>query len=79
VNCVSAYDVGRVCVKLKGREAGGRCVIVDVIDRNYVVVAGPGIKRRRANMSHLEPLDVVVDVRKGAGDEEVAAALGKAG
>lgn len=79
MNCVSAYDVGRVCVKLKGREAGGRCVIVDVIDRNYVVVAGPGIKRRRANMSHLEPLDVVVDVRKGAGDEEVAAALGKAG
>ena len=76
---MSAYDVGRVCVKLKGREAGGRCVIVDVIDRNYVVVAGPGIKRRRANMSHLEPLDVVVDVRKGAGDEEVAAALGKAG
>ena len=74
---MSAYDVGRVCVKLKGREAGGRCVIVDVIDRNYVVVAGPGVKRRRANMSHLEPLDSVVDVRRGAGDEEVAAALGK--
>lgn len=76
---MSAYDVGRVCVKLRGREAGGRCVIVDVIDRNYVVVAGPGVKRRRANMSHLEPLDAVVDVRRGAGDEEVAAALGKTG
>jgi large subunit ribosomal protein L14e len=68
-----------VCVKLRGREAGGRCVIVDVIDRNYVVVAGQGVKRRRANMSHLEPLDAVVDVRRGAGDEEVAAALGKTG
>ncbi len=76
---MSAYDVGRVCVKLRGREAGGRCVIVDVIDRNYVVVAGPGVKRRRANMSHLEPLDAVVDVSRGAGDEEVAAALGKTG
>jgi len=79
VRRVSAYDVGRVCVKLRGREAGGRCVIVDLIDRNYVVVAGPGVKRRRANMSHLKPLDAVVDVRKGAGDEEIAAALERAG
>jgi len=53
--------------------------VVDVIDRNYVVVAGPGLRRRRANMSHLEPLDEVVEVRRGAGDEEVAAALGRGG
>ena len=79
MNSVSAYDVGRVCVKLTGREAGRRCVVVDVIDRNYVVIAGPGLRRRRANMSHLEPLDEVVEVRRGAGDEEVAAALGRPG
>ncbi|OGD44471.1 50S ribosomal protein L14e [Candidatus Bathyarchaeota archaeon RBG_16_57_9] len=76
---MSAYDVGRVCVKLTGREAGLRCVVVDVIDRNYVVVAGPGLRKRRANMSHLKPLDEVVEVKRGAGDEEVAAALGRGG
>jgi large subunit ribosomal protein L14e len=72
---LSAYDVGRLCFKLKGREAGSKCIIVDVIDRNYVVVAGPEVRRRRVNMSHLEPLDETVKIRRGASDEEVAAAL----
>lgn len=72
---MSAYDIGRVCLKLKGREAGARCVIVDVIDRNYVVVAGPEVRRRRVNMSHLVPLDEAVKVQRDASDEEVAGAL----
>lgn len=72
---MSAYNIGRVCLKLKGREAGARCVIVDVIDRNYVVVAGPEVRRRRVNMSHLVPLDEKVSVQRDASDEEVAGAL----
>ena len=72
---MSAYDIGRVCLKLKGREAGARCVIVDVIDRNYVVVAGPEVRRRRVNMSHIVPLDEMVSVQKDASDEEVDEAL----
>ncbi len=72
---MSAYDVGRVCVKLKGREAGRKCVIVDVIDRNYVMVAGPDVRRRRVNMSHLNPLDDVIKIQRNASDEEVAGAF----
>jgi len=72
---LSAYNIGRVCLKLKGREAGARCVIVDVIDRNYVVVAGPEVRRRRVNMSHLVPLDEAVSVQRDASDEEIAGAL----
>ncbi len=34
-------EVGRVCVKLNGREAGRKCVIVDVIDKNFVLITGP--------------------------------------
>ncbi len=34
-------EVGRVCVKLNGRETGLKCVIVDVIDKNFVLVTGP--------------------------------------
>ena len=77
---LSAMDVGRICVKLKGREAGSRCVIVDVVDRNYVIVTGPpevtGVRRRRVNMSHLQPLDEVVDISRNASDENIAKLLG---
>ncbi len=77
---LSAMDVGRICVKLTGREAGSRCVIVDVVDRNYVIVTGPlevtGVRRRRVNMSHLQPLDEVIEISRNASDEEIAALLG---
>jgi large subunit ribosomal protein L14e len=73
-------DVGRICMKLKGREAGSRCVIVDVVDRNYVIVTGPlevtGIRRRRVNMSHLQPLDEVIEISRNASDDEIAGLLG---
>ena len=77
---MSAMNVGRICLKLKGREAGRRCVIVDVIDRNYVMVSGPfertGVRRRRVNMSHLEPLDEVVEIPRNASDQEIIDVLG---
>ena len=46
-----------------------------MIDRNYVVVAGPEVKKRRVNMDHIVPLDESVDIRRNASDEEVAEAL----
>ncbi len=74
-----AIEVGRICVKLCGREAGRKCVIVDIIDKNFVLVTGPksvtGVKRRRANINHLEPLAEKIDIKRGASDEEVVEAL----
>jgi large subunit ribosomal protein L14e len=72
-------EIGRVCVKLAGHDAGKRCVIVDVLDNNYVVVSGAGVKRRRCNITHLEPTDKKLDISKGASDEEVKRALEAAG
>lgn len=78
-----AVEVGRICVKLVGREAGRKCVIVDVIDKNFVLVTGPktvtGIKRRRANVNHVEPLREKIKVKRGASDEEVVEALKASG
>lgn len=72
---MSAMDVGRICVKLRGREAGRRCVIVGVIDRNYVLVTGPkeftGVRRRRVNMSHLRPLEERIEIERDATDIEI--------
>lgn len=77
------FDIGRVCVKIAGREAGRKCVIVDIIDDNFVLVTGPkavtGVKRRRVNVKHLEPINQRVDITRGASDEEIIAALEKAG
>jgi len=74
-------EVGRICVKLVGRETGRKCVVVDVIDKNFVLVTGPktvtGVRRRRTNVDHLEPTPESVEVKKGAADDEVEKALTK--
>lgn len=78
-----AIEVGRICVKLSGREAGRKCVIVDLTDKSFVMVTGPksvtGIKRRRVNINHVEPLQDKIEVKRGASDEEVAEALKTSG
>jgi large subunit ribosomal protein L14e len=78
-----AIEVGRICVKIAGREAGRKCVIVDIIDENFVLLTGPkqltGIKRRRCNVNHIEVLDKKIDIQKGASDEEVLKTLEKSG
>ena len=78
-----AIEVGRICIKILGREAGKKCVIVDLVDKNYVLITGPktvtGIKRRRANISHLEATQEKIEINRGANDEEIAEALKTAG
>jgi len=77
---VPAIEVGRVCVKATGREAGKRCVIVDLIDKNFVLVTGPGsvtgVKRRRVNVNHIKPTEEKIKIKRGATDEQVAQLLG---
>jgi len=79
---MASFEVGRVCVKLLGRETGKKCVIVDVVDKNFVLVTGPksvtGVRRRRTNVDHLEPTAEIVELKKGAADDEVEKALTKA-
>lgn len=74
-----AVEIGRICIKTHGRESGKECVIVDIIDKSFVLITGPqsvsGVKRRRVNSSHLEPTDTVLDINRGSTDEEVEKAL----
>ena len=78
-----AMEVGRICVKVVGREAGKHCIIVDVVDKNFVLITGPknvsGVKRRRVNISHLEPTEKKIDIKRGANDEEATEALKASG
>ncbi len=75
-------EVGRVCLKVAGREAGKYCVVLKKIDDNFVLVTGPklltGVRRRRCNVEHLEALPYVLEIKEDASDEEVIAAYEKA-
>lgn len=78
-----AIEVGRICVKLSGREAGRKCVVVDVVDKSFVLITGPkkvtGVRRRRANVNHVEPLQDTVEIKRDASDDEIEEALKAAG
>ena len=70
---MASIEVGRVCVKIAGREAGEKCAIVEIIDENFVEVVGEAVKNRRYNIAHLEPTEDTIDV---SGDiEAIKAAL----
>ncbi len=78
-----AVEVGRICIKQAGRENGKKCVVIDVMDKSFVLITGPkkitGIKRRRVNINHVMPLDEKIEVKRGASDEEVTQTLEAAG
>ncbi|MBI4010308.1 MAG: 50S ribosomal protein L14e [Candidatus Aenigmarchaeota archaeon] len=83
-----ALEVGRVCMKLVGREAGRLCVVLNNITNektkknSFVMVTGPrlltGIKRRKANITHLEPTRHILEIKEDATDEEIIEAYKKA-
>nr|WP_309492634.1 hypothetical protein [Candidatus Hecatella orcuttiae] len=56
-------------------------MVVDIIDKNFVLVTGPkdltGVRRRRANIDHLEPTEQKIPLKRGADDETVMKLLKK--
>jgi large subunit ribosomal protein L14e len=76
-------EIGRVCVKTVGREKGKYCVVVKNVGKNFVIVSGPkaltGVKRRRANVIHLQPLQYKLEIKEDANDEEILEAWKKSG
>lgn len=71
-------EVGRLCVKTAGRDAMRHCVVVEIIDEKYVLVDG-NTRRKKVNKSHLEPLNQVLKVKKGASTKEVLETFEKDG
>jgi len=76
--CITMMEVGRLCLKTAGRDAGKRCVVIDTIDKNHVLVDGE-TRRRKCNILHLEPIDKVIEISQKADHEAVVEALKKIG
>lgn len=72
------YEIGRLCVKIAGRDSAKKCLIVDILDNNFVLIDGQ-TRRRKCNIFHLEPLATVLKLKKGAQHSEVVDALKKEG
>ena len=85
-------EVGRVCLKIAGREGGKYAVVVKPADtgkgkgkddKSFVFVTGPklltGVKRRKCNIDHLQPTQYKLEISEDATDEQVITAYEKAG
>lgn len=53
---MAAIDIGRKCVKLRGRKTGETVTVSKKIDANFVEVTDSKGKTKRCNIRHLEPL-----------------------
>lgn len=75
---MSIFEVGRLCVKIAGRDAGRTCVVVEAMGNGYVVVDGD-VRRKKVNVRHLEPLDRTVELKAKADHVVVTKAFEKLG
>ncbi len=64
-----AIEVGDVCIKTTGREAGKKAVVIKILDEKNVLVVGEEVRKRRCNIMHLIPLGKKIDV-KGVEDKK---------
>ena len=71
-------EIGRLCIKIAGRDAGLKCAIVDVLDNKFVLIDGE-TRRRKCNILHLEPLKDTIKIKKKASHEDVKKEFEKLG
>ena len=72
------FEIGRICIKTVGRDAMKHCVIIDIIDKNTVLIDG-NTRRKNVNKLHIEPLGKVLKINKNETTEKVLEALEKEG
>ena len=75
---MTLFQVGRVCLKTAGRDAGRKCVVVETLENFYVLVDG-NVRRKKVNIKHLEPLAEIVELKNKASHDEVKVAFEKLG
>lgn len=78
---IKGIDKGDICVKTSGKEAGKKCIVIDIIDKNFALITGPkeitGIKRRRSSIRHLTSTGEKISISSGTSDKELLEILKK--
>ena len=62
--------VGDLCLKLAGRDAGKRCVIIKNVDEKTALIDGE-TRRRSCNLRHLAQLHTQLPIKENASHAEV--------
>lgn len=75
---MALFDIGRMVMKIAGRDAGRKAVVVEVLDTNYVLIDGD-TRRKKVNIKHLEPLAQTLNIEPGASHEDVKKEFEKLG
>ncbi len=76
---MAAIEIGRVCVKTRGRNAGKYCVITGIIDDSFVNIAGPKslnkMKPKKCNIDHLALTGKKLEIKDKAKESDIEKAL----
>lgn len=76
---MAAIEIGRICVKTRGKDANKYCIITSINDDTFVNISGPkelnGIKSKKCNITHLVCTDKKIEIKDKATDEDIKAAL----
>ncbi len=70
-------EVGQVCLKTKGREAGMKVVVLSNAKGGRVLIDGPKVKRKECNVLHLFPTNDKISIKESASHAEVVKAMAK--
>lgn len=73
---MGAMEIGRICIKTRGRNAGKRVAIVD-LQKNFAIIDGQGIARKKCNILHLMPTAEKLDITNNTSHEEIVKLLHK--
>lgn len=71
-------EIGQICIKTCGREAGQICVVIERLDSHFVLIDGQ-VRRRKCNIFHLKTLDNKIDIKKGESSENIKKEFKKLG
>jgi large subunit ribosomal protein L14e len=72
------FEIGRLAVKIAGRDAGKKCVVIDTVDKKHVLIDGE-TRRKKCNLKHLQPLPHIIQISKGIEHSALVVALQKIG
>jgi len=68
-------EIGQVCIKTRGREAGRTIVVLSKPKAGKVLVDGTKVKRKQCNMLHLFPINKIAKVKEEENHDGVVKAL----
>jgi large subunit ribosomal protein L14e len=72
------FEIGRLIIKIAGRDAGTVGVVINKIDDNTVLIDG-NMRRKKCNIKHLEPLKDILEIKKDASTADVHKLMSAAG